>query len=257
MASTPLFDSDFLATIEKLVGQYLTFDELRNVIDSAGQEALYNALTGATRETVIQAARDQAAKLITRVSEETKLRIADIIATGLEEQLGHVATARMIRDSIGLDSNREKSLAKFRAESTLTGDKLEAAVERERKALINDRAKFIAAQEMGQAVESATWQDGVDGGDTHKDWLTVGDSHVRDSHLENEAQGPIPIDETFDDGSMYPGDPNGDSFGCRCTMVTFRDTGAGELQQAQDRMSALADGHKQRREEEALRNELR
>jgi hypothetical protein len=47
-----------------------------------------------------------------------------------------------------------------------------------------------------------------------KQWFDMGDARVRQTHRENTAQGPIPIDEPFSNGNMHPGeDP-----GCRCEM---------------------------------------
>lgn len=54
-----------------------------------------------------------------------------------------------------------------------------------------------------------------------KIWRATSDSRTRDSHaaLDGESVG---IDDEFDNGLMYPGDPDGDPsevYNCRCTLV--------------------------------------
>jgi len=58
-------------------------------------------------------------------------------------------------------------------------------------------------------------------GYSRKRWVTVGDDRVRDSHYLCESQGAIPASESFHNGLMFPGDPNGDISevaNCRCNL---------------------------------------
>ena len=50
----------------------------------------------------------------------------------------------------------------------------------------------------------------------------MGDERLRDSHYLCEAQGAIPVDQPFQNGLRYPGDPDGDAsevVNCRCRLV--------------------------------------
>jgi hypothetical protein len=228
----PGFTAEILRSIEDAFGEYLTLPELRDVIEAALAAAYSSAFEGATSADVLRAAIDHGAALVTRVSEQIKLQIAEAIATGLEQGLGHVGTARLIRDKIGLDSNREKSLENFRADreaAGYTGDKLEAAVAREKVHLINDRAKTIAHNEMAVAFEAASRQQAIEGGSTHKYNIQVPDGDV-DECDDCTAQGVIPIDEPFVTGDMEPPfHPN-----CRCTIGYASSTDEASLGWAQD-----------------------
>ena len=54
-------------------------------------------------------------------------------------------------------------------------------------------------------------------GQKYKRWITAGDELVSDMDEANEAEGWIPIDESFSSGDLQPpSHPN-----CRCT-VTYR-----------------------------------
>ncbi|MCI0531889.1 MAG: phage portal protein [candidate division Zixibacteria bacterium] len=55
-----------------------------------------------------------------------------------------------------------------------------------------------------------------------KRWLTSHDDKVRDSHKTEESRDPIPMDQPFSIGVMYPGDPGGapeEVINCRCSLI--------------------------------------
>lgn len=85
------------------------------------------------------------------------------------------------------------------------------------------RALAIARTETTSAYNAATveaWRQSEVV--TNKEWLTAEDDHVRDSHRECEAQGPIGLDEVFSNGLPFPGAPSGDAsevVNCRCTLL--------------------------------------
>jgi len=73
-----------------------------------------------------------------------------------------------------------------------------------------NQGQFMAAAESGQ----------IDG----KEWLTQGDSRVRPTHTGCEAEGVIPIGDTFSNGCDYPGDPQGEPeevINCRCSLLYY------------------------------------
>ena len=58
-------------------------------------------------------------------------------------------------------------------------------------------------------------------GITRKQWLTANDEKVRDSHVTCGDEGPVPYDESFENGLMYPSDPSGSAdevINCRCAL---------------------------------------
>ena len=92
------------------------------------------------------------------------------------------------------------------------------------------RAQTIARTETLSAYGTAS-QDAINqAGFTGKSWLTADDGKVRSSHEECEAQGAIPVDESFANGLDFPGDPTGDAdevINCRCVLQA-EDLPAGE-----------------------------
>lgn len=87
---------------------------------------------------------------------------------------------------------------------------------------IRSRAELIAVTESGMAYESGSAivvRDLQDSGlRMEKSWLTVGDKNVDPHCAANQAQGWIPFDEAFSDGSMQPlSHPS-----CRCTALYRR-----------------------------------
>lgn len=76
------------------------------------------------------------------------------------------------------------------------------------------RSKLIAQTETNNLVSEATLKEYTANGVKTKAWITVGDSKVRESHRRNQAQGYIPVNETFSSGEMYPSEPR-----CRCTII--------------------------------------
>lgn len=200
-------DPKFLQDVFATFAEYVSMEELRAVMEAATYEAVRASLSGATREEVMNIARTKAALLVTRVSEEMRQQLAEKIAYGIENQLGVDGTGRMLREGLGLDSNREKSLAKFRAEQEAAGkagDALEKAVAREQQRLLNDRARTIAQNEIGTAFEEGALELGIKRGNTHKVSISVGDGRVAQICQQSEGQGPIPINEAFASGNQTP-----------------------------------------------------
>jgi hypothetical protein len=86
--------------------------------------------------------------------------------------------------------------------------------------LSSDRASLIAHQEVANAVEGTreimykkAFKDGT------KEWQTVADASVRDSHKDNEKQGKIDINDKFSSGDNSPAG----AFRCRCTVLYYPD----------------------------------
>lgn len=95
------------------------------------------------------------------------------------------------------------------------------AIGREMRQYFDDmsvsRARTIARTETGRLVSEAT-QEAYKQSDvvTGKEWLTAGDSEVRDEHQMNEADGVIAVEAAFSNGEHYPGEA---SINCRCALA--------------------------------------
>jgi uncharacterized protein with gpF-like domain len=93
--------------------------------------------------------------------------------------------------------------------------------------LSSSRALLIARTESGGAVNGGSMlyyqNEGVD----KKEWTTANDELVRESHQRCEAQGAIPMENSFQNGLMYPQDQgNGDAgevCNCRCSLLPIVD----------------------------------
>ena len=105
------------------------------------------------------------------------------------------------------------------------GDSVALASQRVRnlyEGFSDQRALIIAQTEMGHAFNAGAFElYGQAGIPTHE-WLSAGDGDVRDSHLAAEADGPIPVGNTFSNGLQFPNDPAGgpeEVINCRCTTA--------------------------------------
>jgi HK97 family phage portal protein len=76
-----------------------------------------------------------------------------------------------------------------------------------------------------------------------KVWITAGDDNVRDSHQDLDGI-TIGVDEKFDNGLLYPRDPDGDAsevINCRCTSIEYLAEDEGEVYSELADNSPLAD----------------
>ena len=95
------------------------------------------------------------------------------------------------------------------------------------KPMTDTRATRIAKTEAAGAMSQGAWDQAKEFGDLYrsKEWLAFEDDRTRMTHLFAMAQGPIPIDEEFSNGLLYPLDPRGDAgevINCRC-VLTYSD----------------------------------
>lgn len=123
------------------------------------------------------------AKLVTRMVEETKQQLAQVISDGIKNKRGIPGLARDIRGEF-------TKMSRY-------------------------RSQLIAKTETANALGEAFTDRGKAMGITGKRWVTVGDDRVSDGCLENEAAGDIPFDKPFPSGDMTP--PRFP--GCRCATA--------------------------------------
>ena len=90
--------------------------------------------------------------------------------------------------------------------------------------LSRNRAMRIAQTEMNSAANFGSMQSAITKGMTHKIWITAGDGRVREAHRGVETT-PIPIEQAFNNGLMYPSQPGGNAaevINCRCQLAYTR-----------------------------------
>jgi hypothetical protein len=171
-------------------------DQIQLGITIGGQsgEQIYNKPIGITQTSqfITDAARSRVAELVgKRVQKDgtvvdnpnSKMSVTDTTRAKIQQS---------IQTSYQLHENQDD------ATKRLTG-------------VIKDypRAGVIARTEMVNAYQTGLHTFGHESGATGKEWQDVG---AEDQCADNSAQGPIPIDDTFDSGDDYPpAHPN-----CRC-----------------------------------------
>lgn len=138
----------------------------------------------------VQYIQAHGAQTVTGLNDTSRDRLRTLITQGVDEGWSYNKTAKEIR-TLFTDMSRKRSLV-------------------------------IATYESGMAYESGSAmpiRDLVDAGLVmEKSWLTVGDAKVEEHCLANQAQGWIPFDEAFSDGSMHPlSHPR-----CRCSALYRR-----------------------------------
>lgn len=161
------------------------------------------------------------------------------IAQGLADGLGPFDIARQLDMVQGLDAQRAKSLANFRSKldaSDMTTAQIERAEEREFKRLLKARRETIARTEAANSVNAGDWLEAKRTDKKWKVWQTTGDARVSAACQANEAQGEIPINDSFTSGaSTPPQHPN-----CRCSVSYTKITGPGAERDSKKRIAKTA-----------------
>lgn len=117
------------------------------------------------------------------ISESTRDSLRELITSGMEEGWSNSTLQKAILDSEEFSQSRALMIA--RTETAYADTEGNAALYRE---------SGVVKQ---------------------KEWLTAGDDVVSEECIENEEAGPIPFEEEFPDGSMWPpAHPN-----CRCVLI--------------------------------------
>lgn len=144
---------------------------------------------------VQMAIRERATRLAHYVGDTTSQYITDAISIGRKEGMGIGDIAKLIDKTAFGGSAGSRSVMIARTET-------------------------VGALNQGE-FDTA----GSSGGVASKEWLTQGDDRVRETHMECEDEGVIPMDDEFEtNGMKYPGDPSGDAgevINCRCTLLYY------------------------------------
>ena len=100
-------------------------------------------------------------------------------------------------------------------EGVTDGETIDNIAERIRGvySMAKKRSITIARTEVTAGMNEAALVEYKENGVDKVEWLTAGDSDVREEHQANANAGPLPIGSTFPSGETYPSAPN-----CRCTI---------------------------------------
>jgi SPP1 gp7 family putative phage head morphogenesis protein len=136
----------------------------------------------------VRMAERQAARLVTRVSRETRAVIRAVVVESVRGNLTPQKAAQAIRTVIGLTSRQAKAVARRRAELARTGTSqaaIDKAVDRYAAQLLRQRAMTIARTETMTAANSgqlAVWQNaqrkGLLPALAQKKWITTPDDRL-------------------------------------------------------------------------------
>jgi hypothetical protein len=167
-------------------------------------------------------------ELIRGIQSNTESAIRDAIKEAIEQGISAPATARRIRDTIGLTAPQQKHLAKVRAQleaadPPLSRREIENMVAANRRRKLKVRSEAIAQTEITRAESQGQmdmWRSVRDEGlldaETMKRWVAASTADALCRSLHNAE--PVPLDGNFvvSAGEFFapPAHPR-----CRCSLV--------------------------------------
>jgi hypothetical protein len=202
---------------------------------------------------------DAARRLDTRVIEGLKAEIRETVRqraiAGIELGQNPRATARAMREVLGLAPNQEEAIRNFermlragdrealsralrdkRFDATLakalgkggtglTDAQIRTMTDAYRRRMVAFNAETHArsiALDINRLAQRLSWEDAIAAGVVDRErlmrkWITVGDDRVRPEHVKMNGEETY-WDEPYSDGSMIPGDSD---FNCRCLERVF------------------------------------
>jgi len=206
--SEALTPSDWIGMWNAVTGatEQLFLDPIQNAVtasmDAAAEELIADLEVDYTFDLenplAVEYVEEHGAELVADINSTTRDYLKTVITEGTEQGWSYDRMAKAISDRF-----------------------VDFAVGRPQDH-IDSRAHLVAVTETGMAYEHGNFIVAKDltkaGLKMEKKWSTMGDSKVDPHCLANEAQGWIPIDKRFSDGSMQPlSHP-----GCRCTALYRR-----------------------------------
>lgn len=199
--------------------------ELRTLgVPVSGHKQLTVDLARANPEAVRWAAQ-HAGELVTEIGPDQLAEIQAIIAEANAVGIDPDATARRIREVVGLHSRQVAAVERFRGrleDAGVAGALLEGRVARYAEAQRRRRAQTIARTELvasANAGQHALWQQGIRAGlidrvRMYKRWLVTDDERLEARCEALGEAAPIPIEQAFAEGVLHPPlHPN-----CRCAV---------------------------------------
>jgi high potential iron-sulfur protein len=150
-----------------------------------------DAITGRVSSGAVAAAREQAADLVSQIDDSTRDMLRDVIADGLEQNVGLSGIIDMIQNSAAFSEERATLIAQTEVRNA------------------NERGVLNGLKEARDS-----------GNHVMKEWLA--DPDACEICLDNEDDGPIELDDVFSSGDSEPtAHPN-----CSCSISgVIEDTG--------------------------------
>lgn len=194
---------------------YAESEAVRALLVETYYDTLVEQFRGDVSPEILANARalaESAAVSLQRSFVEQELKnIGETIAQGLKDGKHPSAIARDLKAVNNLDSVRAKQLQKF-----IDGEPppTQAQIDALREQLLRERREVIARTETAKAVSQGDAAAAKAGGAKWHVWQSTGDARVSPECQANEAQGPIPISESFTSGATEP--PQHPR--CRCSV---------------------------------------
>jgi SPP1 gp7 family putative phage head morphogenesis protein len=213
------------------------------VVRRALVETYYDTLVAQFRGEVSQEILDNARALAETAATslqnsfiESELKnIGETIAQGLKDGKHPTAIARDLKAVNNLDSVRAKQLQKFIDSDPPPS---QAEIDKLREQLLKERREVIARTETAKAVSQGDAEAAKAAGAKWKIWQTTGDNRVSDECQANEAQGPIPVKQSFTSGASEP--PQHPRCRCSVSYIYHEEVLAGARERAEKRAAATA-----------------
>lgn len=176
-------------------------------------------LLDAAQETILADTKT----LITNLIKTELQTIANKIDEGVAAGLNPREIAKGVEELLpGLDSVRQKQYEKYLEyldALDITPEQRDAEAEKLLQQLMADRAETVARTEARKVTSLVAEADAIARDAKFKRWITRGDERVSDICQSCEAQGVIPIKDSFAGGvARPPAHPN-----CRCTVAYLSD----------------------------------
>lgn len=136
----------------------------------------------------VQAAAQQSAQLVTRVTVETRQAIQTIVSVAIQSGIAPRDAARLIRQVIGLNTRQATALANYRrrlVDGGTSSSRVETLVERYSAKLLRQRSEMIARTEISTSLASgqqSAWvqaqQNGLLPASARMSWITTEDDRT-------------------------------------------------------------------------------
>ena len=165
--------------------------------------------------------------------------------TRLTQHLMQYGLARVQK----INNTTRQKLASALARGVQAGESRAQLVDRVQNAMNTnrERAQIIADTEVHTSIQSGSFESIRSSGAKFKTWLSSGDDATRMSHQLLNGR-TIPMNERFENGCLYPGDPAGapgEIINCRCDVVPAEDDDAAQeaWDNEQEQLSALDENY--------------
>jgi len=140
-----------------------------------------------------------------------------LISIGIDREfiLNNDLVLEKVNKITGINETVWKQIRKNLNEGINKNETIDQIAERIKNvySMAKKRSLTIARTEVTSSMAEATMQEYSANGIGMIEWLTAGDSEVRETHVTNGNVGPLPIGSVFPSGETYPSAVN-----CRCCI---------------------------------------